>query len=641
MPVKIDADRPTFGYTCSYVPLEVIHAAGFHPLRIVGETNRCGQDETCLSRNVCPYVHAVLNSYREQKNELSGLIVADSCDGMKKLHDIAGLESAEGGGTGAQQGQVYILSVPRTSGEASVRYFASQLEELYTNLSRQNGIEPAPERLEASAGLYSRIYELLESVREAGVFSRYTDYFLFRQRILTQDPDRSLRELEELSAGKTPGAWKMPNAEAEAGEKTPVLLTGSPLPGEAVLRIIEDAGLEIVLNDSCLDRRWGPRGDAAATAEDPFRLLSRLYLRKMPCARMFHRKEELAKLEALYPDTVKGIIHFRMPFCDLYGFDLVHFIDRLGKERVLSIEADGSPQSEGQIKTRVSAFAEMLRQRKENMKVQSAAGKYFCGIDIGSTTVDGVLLSADGKILAHKIIKTGPGADKTSQILLDDLLAELSASRKDVAFIMATGYGRDSLGFADGTVTEISCHARGTRHLLPGIRFVIDVGGQDSKVIKIDESGKVQDFQMNDKCAAGTGRFLEVMAHALEIDIGEMSRLASKRVEPVPISSVCTVFAESEVISLLGRGHKTEAIVKGLYRSITNRLNGMVRRVGLVTPAAVTGGGALNAGLVRELEERTEARFRIPEVPQIVGAVGAALFGMEAAGMKAAGAEEK
>lgn len=639
MPVNTDTNRPSFGYTCSYIPLEIIHAAGYLPVRIVGETDQCRQDETDLSRNICPYVHAVLQSYREKKDQLSGLIVADSCDAMKKLHDVAGLESAEGGCTAPQQGQVYILSVPRTSGEASARYFARQLEELYTNLSEQNGIEPSAGRLESAIKLYSGIYELLESVREADIFPSYTDYFSFRQRVLRQAPEESLRKLDELAASKNPGAV-LPGVDTEAGEKIPVLLTGSPLPGESVLRTIEEAGLEIVLNDSCLDRRWGLRGDAgggAEVSEGPFRVLSRLYLNKMPCARMFQRQEELARLEELYPDTVQGIIHFRMPFCDLYGFDLVHLIDRMGKERVLSIEADGSPQSEGQVKTRVSAFAEMLRQRSGNMKFTSSAGKYYCGIDIGSTTVDGVILSSSGEILAQKIIKTGPGADKTTKILLDDLLAEISASRKDVAFVMATGYGRDGLKFADGTVTEISCHARGTRHLIPGIRFVVDVGGQDSKVIKIDESGKVRDFQMNDKCAAGTGRFLEVMARALEIDIGEMSRLAEKRAEPVPISSVCTVFAESEVISLLGKGHKSEAIVKGLYHSITNRLDGMVRRVGLVTPAAVTGGGALNAGLVRELEKRIGVKLQIPKVPQIVGAVGAALFGMEAVGMKEAG----
>jgi len=410
-----------------------------------------------------------------------------------------------------------------------------------------------------------------------------------------------------------------------------VLITGSPMPGAELLSIIEEAGFSVEYNDSCLDARWTGLSDDSRD-QDIFSNLARRYLSKIPCARMYERKEELEQLSALYPETVKGIIHIRMPFCDLYGFDLVHFFDALGKDPVLSIETDGTPQSAGQVKTRVEAFAEILSQKqKADFSGRTAVnnGSYYCGIDIGSTTVDGVILDHRGRVCSQRIIKTGPGSDKASENLMDEMLDELSLSRKDIAGVIATGYGRDSLNFADDRITEITCHARGVLHLLPEIRFVIDIGGQDSKVIKIGDDGKVQAFQMNDKCAAGTGRFLEVMAGALDIDLPMMTDLGKEPGETVPISSVCTVFAESEVISLMGKGHTSSSIVKGIYRAITNRLEGMVRRIGFIVPAAVTGGGALNKGLVKTLESRLDTPLSVPEYPQIVGAVGAALFAMD------------
>ena len=192
--------------------------------------------------------------------------------------------------------------------------------------------------------------------------------------------------------------------------------------------------------------------------------------------------------------------------------------------------------------------------------------------------------------------------------------------------VVATGYGRIAVPFASKKVTEITCHARGAYHLFPQTRTVIDIGGQDSKVIRLGKDGRVVDFVMNDKCAAGTGRFLEVMARALEVSLEDMGRLSDLARERLTISSMCTVFAESEVVSLIAEGHPKEDIIRGLHDAVSERVAGMAERVGLENGVTMTGGVAKNAGVVRSLEERLGVKISRPEEPQIVGALGAALI---------------
>ncbi|RLB74434.1 MAG: 2-hydroxyglutaryl-CoA dehydratase, partial [Deltaproteobacteria bacterium] len=187
------------------------------------------------------------------------------------------------------------------------------------------------------------------------------------------------------------------------------------------------------------------------------------------------------------------------------------------------------------------------------------------------------------------------------------------------------GYGRLRISFADKEVTEITCHAKGAHFLFPGTRTVVDIGGQDSKVITLDEEGNVTDFVMNDRCAAGTGRFLEVMAGVLETDLENLGRLSLQAKKGVSISSMCTVFAESEVISLIADGHRREAIIRGVHESISKRIFRMTKRLRLRAEITFTGGVAKNRGMVKALEELFRTRLNIPQEPQIVGALGAAL----------------
>ncbi len=248
------------------------------------------------------------------------------------------------------------------------------------------------------------------------------------------------------------------------------------------------------------------------------------------------------------------------------------------------------------------------------------------GLDSGSTTTKAVLLDRNRKIAAFSILPTGAASRDASTMALDRALEEIGASRSHLAFVVATGYGRQIAGEADAMVTEITCHARGIHTLMEQVRTIIDIGGQDSKAIRINGQGRVQDFAMNDKCAAGTGRFLEVMSRSLGVPLEEMGTRAEHATKDVRVSSMCTVFAESEVVSLVAKGEKVEDILNGIHHAIADRVASLALRVGLVMPVAVTGGVARNSGVVRALEARLETRIAVPENPQMTGALGAAMI---------------
>ncbi|MBI5575016.1 MAG: 2-hydroxyglutaryl-CoA dehydratase [Deltaproteobacteria bacterium] len=253
----------------------------------------------------------------------------------------------------------------------------------------------------------------------------------------------------------------------------------------------------------------------------------------------------------------------------------------------------------------------------------------FGGIDVGSLSTDVVLLDGKGKVAGQSIIATGASTRKAVEESLTRALAAAGGTRKNIAFLVSTGYGRDSVEGADTAVTEITCHARGARRLFPKAATVLDIGGQDSKVIRIAPDGKVADFAMNDKCAAGTGRFLEVMARTLEMDLEEMGARSLKSRKALSVSSMCTVFAESEVISLIASGAAPEDIAWGVHLAIADRIAALAERVGCVSPAVMTGGVAKNPAARKALEARFGLKLLVPREPQLAGALGAALIARE------------
>ncbi|MCL5103493.1 MAG: acyl-CoA dehydratase activase [Armatimonadetes bacterium] len=247
------------------------------------------------------------------------------------------------------------------------------------------------------------------------------------------------------------------------------------------------------------------------------------------------------------------------------------------------------------------------------------------GIDIGSLSTDAVILRGDN-ILSYAIVPTLSSSEIAAVSAYDSALELAGLDRGEISNIVATGYGRGSIEFADRAVTEITCHAVGARRLFPEGATVIDIGGQDSKVIRLAQDGRVEDFAMNDKCAAGTGRFLEVMARSLDTDLTSLGELSGLATQDLRISSTCTVFAESEVVALVAKGIPKEDIIRGLHRSIAERIYGMVARLRAGGPFVMSGGVAKNSGVVAAIEERLDSPIFVPEEPQVVGALGAALI---------------
>jgi predicted CoA-substrate-specific enzyme activase len=257
----------------------------------------------------------------------------------------------------------------------------------------------------------------------------------------------------------------------------------------------------------------------------------------------------------------------------------------------------------------------------------------FLGIDIGSLSCDAVLIDEKKNILSSSVIPTGVKNIESIARVKRNVLDASGIMEKDLKSIIATGYGRTRVKERNGAVTEITCHAKGIKHVIPKTRILIDIGGQDSKVMQLDPDGNVMDFAMNDKCAAGTGRFLEAMARALEVDINELGDLDKGATSDLVLSSMCTVFAESEVVSLIASGTAQNEIAKGLNRAIAARTNSLVKRVSKNAGSLVvsmSGGVARNKGVVNAIAESMGLdKINTPEIPDIIGALGAAIIALE------------
>lgn len=254
----------------------------------------------------------------------------------------------------------------------------------------------------------------------------------------------------------------------------------------------------------------------------------------------------------------------------------------------------------------------------------------FAGIDIGSTTTECCLINENNEIIAHSQTDTGYALDDAAERAVALCCEKVGISKEDFTYCVSTGYGRELVPFANTQFTEIACHAKGANFYFNEARGVIDIGGQDSKAISINEFGGIVDFAMNDKCAAGTGRFLEVMSRIMGLEIGEMGRMSLQYTQDVKISSICTVFAESEVISLLAKKiYAPQDIMMGIHTSVVRRVNMLVQKARLEAPIVMTGGVARNVGVVAAFERLLGTKLLVPDDPQSVGAVGAAVMAKE------------
>lgn len=394
--------------------------------------------------------------------------------------------------------------------------------------------------------------------------------------------------------------------------------------GTELFDMVQEAMPLPVENSTCVNHR--SVGEVMPTQTEDFEQLMEWYagelLRQMPCMRMI---DHTGRKQLYQEPDLKGIIYHTVKFCDFYSFEYVQLKNQADVP-LLKIESDYTFKSSGQMMTRLEAFAESIDPKSYQGREKKMGKGYFVGIDSGSTSTDVVILNKDLEIVTEIILPTGAGAAIGAERALEEALEKSNMKRKDIDALVTTGYGRSAIEEGDKSITEITCHARGAHYLDPEVRTVIDIGGQDSKVIRLDETGAVVNFAMNDKCAAGTGRFLEMMARTMEMSLDKLSLAGLNYKEDITISSMCTVFAESEVVSLIAQNKAADDIVHGLNKAVASKTAALAKRVGGEEKYMMTGGVSKNQGLVKTLEEKLDTKLVISDKAQLCGALGAALF---------------
>jgi predicted CoA-substrate-specific enzyme activase len=256
---------------------------------------------------------------------------------------------------------------------------------------------------------------------------------------------------------------------------------------------------------------------------------------------------------------------------------------------------------------------------------------YGAGVDVGSTQTKAIILGEARQVVGRSLIGTGARVTEAAEKAFALALQDAGLRREQVGYVVGTGYGRYKVTFGDTQITEITCHARGAQFFFPGTRTVVDMGGQDTKAIKVAPNGDVLDFNMNDKCAAGTGRFLLAAAEVMGLTLDDIGPISLKGKDPVRLTSVCTVFVESDIMSYVAQKKTLEDILAGVHRAIAARTVSLVRRVGIEDEVTFTGGVARNVGMVRALEDALKVRLNVSPEAHFMGAAGGALFALERA----------
>lgn len=561
------------GYVCKYTPIEIFQSLGVEIKRIEPNVSNFHQADTYMHSNMCSFVKSVLEDVMD--NDYEGVILTTCCDSICRLYDTLVHHFPDK--------FIYLLDLPRKVNDFAANLYEKQIQNMITAYEAFSGKTFEPETLQE---------------------------FTHRQHMAAGLKSAPKRDYD-LRIG----------------------LAGAR-PGNDIRNMLENLGVEVVFDLTCT----GINRDYVLDEEQILLSYSRALLNQMPCMRMMEATNRHNFIQGM-KDQVDGIIYHTIKFCDIYSFEY-HILRDYPTIPVVQIETDATAQCSGQILTRVEAFLESLRASKGMESTKFTEKKledghmYVLGIDSGSTSTNAVLLDDEKKIRAFAVVRTGAKSNDSADRILEQVLDAVGIKQDDLSCIVSTGYGRVSIPFADTNVTEISCHGKGAHYLNPAVRTILDIGGQDSKAIKLNEHGEVVDFVMNDKCAAGTGRFLEMMARTLEISIDELGPISLNWKEDIDISSMCSVFAESEVISLIAQNKETADIAHGLHKAISGKSISLLKRVGLESTIMMTGGVAKNVGVVRTLEERLGEKIFIHEEPEIVGALGAALYALEKIGIQ-------
>ena len=572
-------------YVCKYTPIELLEAFGGEVENFNHMPDGFDLADQVAHPNICGFGKTLLEAVMEGK--IKELVLVSCCDTIRSVYDIL-LESGK-------LDFLYILDVLHCDSACSRERMAMQLKGLAKAYGEYKGTTFDPKAFKAAFRAPKKITDPHIAVLGA----------------------RMGQELFEMTSKAMP----LPVENDTCVHNRSL---GDCLPPEEYLSTGEESTKRTPQDNELL---------AENISEEQFDRLMEWYagelLGQIPCMRML----DPAGRKKLYNDpSIAGIIYHTVKFCDFYSFEYADIKNHTDVP-LLKIESDYTIQSSGQLLTRLEAFAESIQpetleqtdqgDRKEKKKMGKG---YFAGIDSGSTSTDVVILNKEHEIVTSIILPTGAGAAIGAERALSEALDQAGLQREDIDALVTTGYGRTAIKSGDKSITEITCHARGAHFLDPDVRTVIDIGGQDSKVIRLDENGAVANFVMNDKCAAGTGRFLEMMARTMEMDLDQMSECGLEFKEDITISSMCTVFAESEVVSLIAQNKATDDIVHGLNKAVAVKTAALAKRVGGEEKYMMTGGVSKNRGLVKTLEEKLGTKLVISEKAQLCGALGAALF---------------
>ena len=584
------------GYICKYAPIEVFESMGVEMKRIDPQVTNFTQADMKMHPNICSFAKGVLEDVMAGGYE--GVILTTCCDSIRRLYDVLKQELPDR--------FIYILDTPRITKDAGIALYEGRIRKMI-------------EAYEAFSG------KTFEEEKLADIL-------------------RKKKKEQSISLGES-GCGEDAASEADTGRRTfrrkNIGLIGARA-NESIVQILQEKNANLAFDLTCtgLKRKYLLEPEQVLTG------YTRGLLSQFPCMRMEAASGRDELIER-YAGSVDGVIYHTVQFCDNYSYEYAWLKKRLNRP-MLALETDYTKQSYGQILTRIEAFLESLGQAPERTKretsrqqdgaeqegertqgKENSGNMYVMGIDSGSTSTNAVIMDGDRKIVASAVVRTGAKSGESAQRILDEVLSEAGLKREDISWIVSTGYGRVSIPFADENVTEISCHGRGAHYFNPAVRTILDIGGQDSKAIRLNEKGEVADFVMNDKCAAGTGRFLEMIARSLEVDVDELGSIALQSKEDIEITSMCSVFAESEVISLIANNREKTDIANGICRAVANKSYSLLKRVGLEAEFMMTGGVAKNAGVVRAVEEKLGTKLYICPEPEIVGAAGAALYALD------------
>lgn len=568
---------PTVYYPCKYAPIELLAGYGAACKPVTYEATSFEDADRLAHPNLCGFGKSLIAF--ALKPEVKALVLTSCCDVMRRVYDVLDAEQC--------LDFLFMVDLPHLTGPAERARLASELERLTEAWERYSG-----EAFDVGAALSS--FEPPVARQDA------------RVTLLGAHGPESL-----LKAAESAFDLPVENLTCTGGRRV-----ASP-PASLGRAIREEA-----CRENC---------DASTPAPDPKEAFIGWYagalLDQTPCLRM---ADISGRQNLIGTPGQRGVIYHTMKFCDYYGFEYL-MASQDAVVPMIKVETDGTRQSAGQLSTRLKAFDETLVGMTDTLKFDKGTGPiYVLGVDSGSTSTDAVIVDKDGTPVATVILPTGAKATESAQRAIDSVLEKAGLTRDQITLAVATGYGRDSIPTMDTSITEITCHARGAHALCPEAMTIVDIGGQDSKVIKLDEDGNVVNFVMNDKCAAGTGRFLEMIARTMELPLDEFCTQGLSWKHDVKISSMCTVFAESEVVSLVADDTPVPDIIHGLDRSVASKITSLAKRVKAEPPYLMTGGVANNEGVVTAIGEALGAPVATSEDSQLCGALGAALLGLEA-----------